>query len=454
MVWNQLMVPVTSGVTVATIIAVVRMLWRRTQLPSGLSRRVTRRNYLASILAISRDAQVDRLEAMVPNLVPAGGSQVLGDIQRSWETLNSRRGARIVTREEPDSLIAGAELLSKGIEVRVSRSMAPDHISYHVFSGEAQYTVLNRRQAGQDRPERLDGVSPSKVFHSHFEQVWNSSAPLESLLAEQVLAGQEPTDGGPEFADRLRELRARYRLDDKAEDAVLRHLAFRHRAPVIFITGLPGAGKSLVRRRLAKKLADLRFQVDEQSDYVYAFEDFLHSLMRLGDGRGTGFTAEIGGAFQVEREENLRPALHALGQRVWANRLGTPLTLVEFARSNVVAALRVFGDEVLSASQVIHVQASDAVRAARLEARGQPPRISVAGQSISLVVSDDHRLPSSAAESLYRTDDVVRLKAQKVLEGRVHVLDNNADTAVRQHIDEDLDGFIEAVVRPYRAMVA
>jgi hypothetical protein len=51
-----------------------------------------------------------------------------------------------------------------------------------------------------------------------------------------------------------------------------------------------------------------------------------------------------------------------------------------------MAALRVFGDEVLAASQIIHVQASDAVRAARLTARGQPLRIHVINQSVHLVV--------------------------------------------------------------------
>ena len=51
-----------------------------------------------------------------------------------------------------------------------------------------------------------------------------------------------------------------------------------------------------------------------------------------------------------------------------------------------MAALRVFGDEVLAASQIIHMQAPDAVRTTRLIARGQPPRIHVINQSVHLVV--------------------------------------------------------------------
>jgi hypothetical protein len=450
--WTQLGTPVASGLALAAILALIRVMWRRTRLPTGLSQRMNRRNYLSEMRAIARDEQVDRLEALVPNLLPAAGSTVLTEIQESWTQINGRRGVRVITRDEPARLTAGAELLGAGIEVRVSRSLPQDHLSYHVFSGSEHHTVLNRRIGEKDRPERLDGLSTAKVFRSHFDETWDRSIPLESVLAEEILAGFTPGDVRSGLADRIREARAAYRLTPKAEEAVLRHLAFRHRAPVVFVTGLPGAGKSLVRRALADKLAKLRFQVEELSDYVYAFEDFLHSLMRLGDGRGTGFTAELGGAFQVDREESLLPALHSLGHRVWQNRSGTPITLVEFARSDTINALQAFGDEVLAAARIIHVRATDAVRAERLAKRGEPPRISVVGQSINLVVSDDHRLPSNAAEALYRTDDFALLKAQKNLSGRIHLIDNDAGDATT--IDEQLTAFIEAVVRPYRELAA
>jgi dephospho-CoA kinase len=418
-----------------------------------MSQRVTRRNYLSKILQMSRDDRIDRLEAVVPNLMPACGSQTLRDIQEAWSHINQRRGVRIVTMEDQRSLTAGAELLSRGLEVRVARSLSTGHISYHVFGGETQYTVLNQRGAIHDRPEKLEEVSLSKVFHGHFEEIWSISVPLESLLAEQLLDGLNRVGDHADLTDRVREVRAKYSLDPKAEEAVLQHLAFRHRAPVIFVTGLPGAGKSLIRRRLAHKLSQLRFQVDEQSDYVYAFEDFLRALLRFSDGRGKGFSAEANGAFQVDCEEDLQPALVALAQRVWQNRRYTPLTLVEFARSDVVAALRVFGDEVLAASQIIYVQATDAVRMARLTARGQPPQTHVMNQSILLEVSDNHRLPSTAAEKLYAGDNVTALGSQKILEGRVHTILNDGD-ADWERIDKDIDSFIENVTHPYKKMAA
>lgn len=449
MEWDQLLIPVISGVTVPAILAAARGLWRRKRLPTGMSQRVTRRNYLSKILEMSRDDRIECLDAVVPNLMPACGSRTLRDIQEAWSQINQRRGVRIVTMEDQRSLTAGAELLSRGIEVRVARSLNTGHISYHVFGGETQYTVLNQRGTIHDRPEKLEEVSLSKVFHGHFEEIWGTSVPLESLLAEQLVDGLNRVDDHAGLTDRVRELRAKYRLDLRAEEAVLQHLAFRHRAPVIFITGLPGSGKSLVRRRLARKLSEMRFQVDEQSDYVYAFEDFLHALLRFDDGRGKGFSAEANGAFQVDCEENLQPALLALAQRVWQNRRHTPLTLVEFARSDVLAALRVFGDEVLGASQIIYVQATDAVRMARLTARGQPPQTHVINQSIELGVSDNHRLPSTVGERLYAGDNMTTLSSLKILEGRVHTIINNGD-ADWERINKDIDGFIENVTRPYK----
>ncbi|OLZ58723.1 hypothetical protein BS330_09885 [Amycolatopsis keratiniphila subsp. nogabecina] len=443
--WSQLLVPVTSGVAVALIVATVRFLWRRTRLPTGLSQRMTRRNYLAEMLVISKNDNVDRLDALVPNLLPAEGSPVLAEIQESWSQINGRRGARVITRTEPASLTAGAELLGAGIEVRVSRALTADHLSYHLFSGSEHHTVLNRRNGGKDRPERLDEISAAKVFRSHFDKTWSESEPIESFLAGELLAG---SNAG--LADRIREQRAAYQLSAEAQDAVLRHLAFRHRAPVVFVTGLPGAGKSLVRRALAEELRRWRMRVDELNDYVYAFEEFLHALMLLGDGRGAGFSAQEGGAFQVEHEDDLRPALHTLGHRVWENRRSNPITIVEFARADTIGALQVFGDEVLAASQIIHVRASDTERAARLARRGEPPKISVAGQSISLEVSDDHRLPSNAADTLYSRDDFALLKAQKNIAGRLFLVDN--DSEEKTHVDEQVTAFVEAVVRPYRGL--
>lgn len=457
MQWTQLVVSVTSGVAVAAIIAFVRTAWTRRQVPTGLSRLIGRSSYLSMILKMSQNSQIKYLEALVPNLTPATGMKTMESIQTAWEEINNRnnrRGVRIITRESRPCLTAGAELLSKGVETRVGRSLDTDDLSYHIFGGNTYCTVINHRDGDRDRPIRLDGLSPSKPFHSDFVDAWQASVPLESVLAEQVIRDLKPNTGRDKLAEKIRDLRAKYNLDAAAEEAVLRHIAFRHWASVIFITGLPGAGKSLVRRQLAKKLIALRFQVEELTDYTYAFRDFLHAVIQLGEGRGDGFSPEMGGAFRVDSEKCLEPALQSLAKQVRENKVRTPINLVEFARSDMIAALQVFGDEMLSSSQVIHVQASSAVRERRLQARAQRPRIQVINPAINVLVSDDHRLPSTAASSLYLTDDFSRLQTHPNLTSRVHQIKNEDDDPTLARLDDKLDGFVEGIVHPYKALAS
>ncbi|MEU4804886.1 hypothetical protein [Actinosynnema sp. NPDC023587] len=454
MIWAQLVLPIVSGVAVAGIVAVLRAATNRRKVPNALSHKVSRRHYLAAVLAMSQHVDVHRLDAFVPHLQPAGGNPVLRDIQAAWQRVNAEHGVRLVTRESRECLTAAAELLSRGIDIRVANALNTDELSYHVFTGVVHHTVLNHRDGTRDRPNRLDGMSPAKVFQTHFEQVWDQSLPLESVLADEVLRGVRRRGDRAELAEQLRYLRSKYALDAVAVNAVVRHLAFRDAAPVVFVTGLPGAGKSLVRKRLTAKLTELRFQVDELSDYVYAFHDFVHNVLLLDDERGHGFTADAGGAFRVASEENLRPALDALAQRVWRNISTSSITLVEFARSDVVKALNVFGESVLSSCHLIHVQASTEVRTNRLGARAQPPRVHITEPDITITVSDDHRLPSVVANSLYLADDFGRLRAHDSVAGRVHAIDNELDDPTCAKVDGELDGFIEDIVRPYRALAA
>src|SRR5262245_20560229 len=251
MQWTQFLATVSSGVAVAAIIALVRVTWTHRRVPFGLSRRVGRRSYLATVLDISLDDEVEQLEAVVPNLRSAAEDALLADIQAAWAKINDRQGARFVTAWNKECLTAGAELMSKGMEVRIDRELSSEDLSYHLFGSSKPHVVVNNQVSGRNRPVRLAGASQTRVFRSDFKETWQASAPLEAVLAGEVLGAMGQYPALETIADRVRDLRVRYNLAPDAEEAVLRHIAFRHAAPVIFVTGLPGAGKSLARRRLA-----------------------------------------------------------------------------------------------------------------------------------------------------------------------------------------------------------
>src|SRR5262245_12190656 len=397
----QLVISVVSGVIVTGIVAGVRAFLARTRVPTALTRAVDRRSYVKTVLGLSESDHFASLDVLAPTLAPSQPGDLLARIQTAWGILNSRNGVRVICGSTQESLTAGTQLLSLGVEVRVGLTLESDDLSYHLFHGETeQVSVVNYRGNGRSRPVKLNGLAPSRVFRSNFEQIWHNSPPIEAILAEKV-SDSQVSPGGELIQDRIRNLKTIYRLDAEATKAVQLHTAFRQQAPVIFIVGLPGAGKSVARRNLARKLRSERFQVEELSDYVFAFRDFVHGAILLDETRGAGFSAERGGAFKVDNEVYLRPALHALAARVWVNRTATKITIVEFARSDIAAALREFGEDILLRSQLIYISADQETRLRRLHARAEPPRIQIADLAISVVVSDDHRLPSSAESSLY-----------------------------------------------------
>lgn len=59
-------------------------------------------------------------------------------------------------------------------------------------------------------------------------------------------------------------------------DKVLPHPAFGSSYSLVFVLGLPGAGKSRARERLAQKLSAIGVESREFTDYLYAFRDHLH----------------------------------------------------------------------------------------------------------------------------------------------------------------------------------
>jgi hypothetical protein len=191
-----------NGLLVAAIRALLRVGWSRRQVPTALVRSVRRKNYLSAVLAESKRGDVIGLDVLAPRLTPAGESKhLIGAIQDAWPRINGRDGVRVVTLDSEDCVKAGAELLVRGIEVRVARrELGAESLSYHLFKaseGAVPTTLVNHHQGDKDRPVRLNGVVPMQVFRDHFGPIWDSASSLESVLARRII---EKAAGSPDRA--------------------------------------------------------------------------------------------------------------------------------------------------------------------------------------------------------------------------------------------------------------
>ena len=126
------------------------------------------------------------------------------------------------------------------------------------------------------------------------------------------------------------------------------------------------------------------------------------------------------------------------------------VTLVEFARSDILAALQVFGDESILRSQIVYVEAPQHLREERLRRRARPPELAVSSAvTITVTVSDDHRLPSSVQESIYGLDDITALRSDPRWHGRVFTIVNDQDYSPQ--FGAAISEFVARVASPYMA---
>jgi AAA domain len=448
----ELTISIAGGVSVAAIVAAARAIWVRRRVPVALSQAVVRRRYVEQILALATQETVTSLDALSPRFAPHGEDSQISSLQDAWAAINRRGRARVVIGNADEAITGGAELVSKGVEVRISPSFSSENLSYHIFGGDQiASTVVNQQVGDRVQPALLDGVGPLDVFRNHFATVWNSSTPLESVIAEQAILRAGPNANASALSQILRDRSMLYRLDEKVRAAVAQHIAFRHSSSIIFIVGLPGSGKSFTRRHLAQRLGSLRIQTQELTDYVFAYRDFIHGSIRLAPPRGLGFEPDLAGAFKVSEENYLRPALNSLAARVLSSVESQEVTLVEFARSDILAALQEFGEETVQRSQIIYVDAPQRLREERLRRRARPPELTVSGAvTITVTVSDDHRLPSAAQKSIYGLDDIRMLRSDRRWRDRVFTIVNEQDHSVQ--FETALNEFIARVTAPYTAV--
>jgi hypothetical protein len=452
---------VIAGLIVALFSTVSRYTWTRRRVPTALSRVVRRESYLGEVLSESKRAQYDGLDVLAPRLTPAVDAPMIADIQAAWKQISergqiSRRGhVRVATLDSLTCLQGGLELLAHGIQVRVARrGLNSEDLSYHVFvtGGSADTVILNRHSGTKNRPLRMPEQDVTKVYRDNFEGIWAASTPIEAVIAEEVIekarGSREPADVLRALNDVLCTLNVTPARLGPTLDVVLRHLAFRSGSSVIFVIGLPGSGKSLARRLLAQRLERLGIACRVETDYVYAYRDFLHGLIMLEPRRVDGFEPCREGAFAVRDEAALRPALQALEAAVRDGLKDSEVTIAEFARSDLVAALNPCTD-IRTRCWILYVEAPAERRADRLGRRVEPPELTVDGTSVTLTPSDNHRLPSAPLESLYATDDIGELEKSWHWRGRIIRIQNPVDdggTAIAARLDE----FIARVIDQYR----
>ncbi|GAA3041312.1 hypothetical protein Aglo01_30060 [Actinokineospora globicatena] len=127
MQWTEIIGSVIGGLVVALLSWFAARAWaRRRTVPLGLNQYVPRRRYLSEVRRAAQCEDVHRLDAMLPNLRPAHGSETLRDLQNGWAAINERGRVRVVVQSSQDSLVAGAELLARGIEVRGADADRPE----------------------------------------------------------------------------------------------------------------------------------------------------------------------------------------------------------------------------------------------------------------------------------------------------------------------------------------
>jgi len=447
------MIAILSGLPLPMIAATVRFGWTRRRVPTALARSVRRRSYLSAVLAESRQRSVAGLDVLAPHLTPAAESRrVIHSIQYAWQRIDEAGAVRVVTLDSEECVKAGAELLVRGFEVRVTRrEFGKERLSYHLFRAQDRTvltTLVNHHYGGKDRPARLNGDVTTQVYQDHFAGIWESASPLESVLAQRIVERAGDSPDRPAVIAALDTVARSLELDSDSVERILPHLAFPHSNPVIFVVGLPGSGKSLVRRMLAELLGKMSIKTIELTDYVFAYRDFLHGLLHLDPRRGEGFEPHDGGAFSVRHETSMMPALQALAREVRNRDTDSAVTLVEFARADLVVALQEF-DDIRAHSRVIYVSAPEQLRAQRIARRAEQPETAIEGNSIRVALSDNHPLPSSVERDIYGLDDIDRLASSRRWGDRVFRIENAADDN-GSRIDERLRAFAEELIDHYR----
>lgn len=180
----------------------------------------------------------------------------------------------------------------------------------------------------------------------------------------------------------------------------------------IFLLGRPACGKSTVSRLLADKIKKLVIaKRAELMDDFSILKEMLEKDVEFKRHK------KEGNDIVITDRSMLDEAILVLKDAVAKNHGESRLTIIEFARDNYLAALKVFDKTVLESAIILYIKASFETC---LKRNGKPKR--------------SNAVPVWIMERYYRTDDIQKIledggigTAQKSLPCRLFVIENEEE---------------------------
>ena len=189
--WLTVLQLAAGGIVATAAFAWFGVIWRRSHVPKALERRVGRSTYMKAVLTESERQAFLVLDVLAPRLTPSANNTRIIRIQKAWKQINDSGQVRVLTLDSRSCLVAGLELQRSGIAVRVARrGLDSEDLSYHIFGqgGTTGTAIINHHHGRFDRPMRLVGKDPIKVFRDNFEHLWQAASSLEAVSPRRSLS--------------------------------------------------------------------------------------------------------------------------------------------------------------------------------------------------------------------------------------------------------------------------
>lgn len=405
-----------------------------------------REEYLKQVIKESMKPGTRSICLLSAGLQSRAENPVILELQETWKNIASSVSVKVLVQYNEVNLQGACELVAGGATVRFVRTTGIDSLSFHIFWGDqVPRIMINRKSLTnnlQEAPAFLQNLAMARVLGDYFDELWNESLPLTQILANKINSTLPASANIVQYESALRDISLAYLnsiplTKNKILDDIKFRISLLRACHFVFIIGQPGAGKTVIRNQLSKLLSKYDIRVVSYADYPILYELFVNEILKLdGDHMANEaarkFVPDMHGGFRVIDETVFDDAIQKLKEicllhmREQESPLDSgPVVLLEFARSNYVKALNLFGKNIIEKSQIIYVDASENIRHERIKKRVEVSPIRRDLSSILLVASDDHFISDEAMESLYSDDDINTLVRSKTFNERLHHLTND-----------------------------